>query len=153
MRKQSKHICQWVFTTLFVLLLVTEISAQEAVQDTLALKIEHQPYLKLQEMVDCEVAFTTIEKRICTNLEFQHYNRLMTTLVNQFIVEFQNLELEIEKKRFIKQQQEWIEYRNDECVRQKGKIGNIDMISENHLKCLTNLTIERIEILESAMAD
>jgi len=127
------------------------LNGQTKLSDTLVSSIYNQPYLKLKNMADCSLPMTTIEKRICANLEFQGVHTTLQELVSSITEDFKTNNLLNLNETFLQNQQEWIEQRNKEVQDINGKFDNMDLISKAHLETLTQLTIERIAILEEIM--
>lgn len=143
-----------ITTIIIVLILsVNFLNGQTKLKDKLVERIYSQSYLKLQDMADCSMPMTTIEKRICANLEFQRVHKALDTLVKEIIADFKKEELLSIEENFLVSQQEWIERRNKELIYISGEIDNIDLISKIHLETLTDLTLQRIAILEETMKD
>ena len=143
-------------TTTFIIVLILSVNflnGQTKLKDKLVERIYSQSYLKLQDMEDCSMPMTTMEKRICANLEFQRVHKALDTLVKEIIADFKKEELLSIEENFLASQQEWIERRNKELIYISGEIDNIDLISKIHLETLTDLTLQRIAILEETMKD
>ena len=104
-------------------------------------------------MADCLMPMTTIEKRICANLEFQRVHKVLDDLIRIIVTDFKNDDLLGIKDSFLQSQQEWIERRNKELLYINGKIENMRLISKVHLETLTDLTVQRITVLEETMLD
>ena len=138
--------------TIFMLS-INLLNGQVKLKDTLALNIYSQSYLKLQNMADCLMPMTTIEKRICANLEFQRVHKVLDDLIRIIVTDFKNDDLLGIKDSFLQSQQEWIERRNKELLYINGKIENMRLISKVHLETLTDLTVQRITVLEETMLD
>ena len=92
------------------------LNGQIKLNDTLVLSIYNQSYLKLQDMADCSIPMTTIEKRICANLEFQRVHKVLDDLVIGVVSDFKKDDSLNITTSFLKRQQEWIERRNKELI-------------------------------------
>jgi uncharacterized protein YecT (DUF1311 family) len=145
---------KYIVVILMLLLYHLPLLGQSNIEDTLALIIANQSYLKLQDAVDCSSPFTTtIERRICANLEFQRMNNKLNDLVAVMVSDFKKYELLEENKVFLRQQQEWIWYRDVEAKKICGAFRDMDLISEKHLQTLIELTQKRIDILSEVLTD
>ena len=137
--------------TTILILSANLLNGQIKLEDTLALNIYSQSYLKFQDMVDCSMPMTTIEKRVCANLEFQRAHKILDNLVRSIVADFKKDDLLSINNDFLKNQQEWIERRNKEVKYLNGPFENMKLISQVHLETLTKLTLQRIAILEDMM--
>lgn len=142
-------------TTIITILIlsINLLNGQIKIKDTLVLSVYSQPYLKLQNMADCSIPMTTIEKRICANLEFQRVHETLNDLITVIVANFKNDDLLKNKDSFLESQQEWIKQRNKDLLDISGKIDDMNLISKIHLETLTDLTIQRIAILEKMIED
>ncbi len=127
------------------------VTGKTTIPDSLAIKIANQPYLKLKDVVNCASPFTTIEKRVCANLEFQAIQAEMEKSLKRLIHFYMAQKNEIEHQALIKGQEKWQRDRNYECQRVHGVFQNKRIIPLEHLLYLTDLTGKREEILEKQL--
>lgn len=122
---------------------ISPIQAQKTVTDSLFISVKNQPYLKLKETADCEMAFTSIEKRICANLEFQREHQEMNVILINIITYYNNNGMSVQADELTASQKEWQAERNEECERVHGTFEATKIITEEQLILLTDMTAER----------
>jgi uncharacterized protein YecT (DUF1311 family) len=119
------------------------IKAQKTVTDSLFISVKNQSYLKLKETADCEMAFTSIEKRICANLEFQREHQEMDSILVDIVTYYSNNGMSAQADELTASQRKWQVERNEECERIHGAFELAKIITEEQLILLTDITAER----------
>ncbi|MGB0863883.1 MAG: lysozyme inhibitor LprI family protein [Saprospiraceae bacterium] len=122
---------------------MNKIQAQNTVTDSIFISVKTQSYLKLKETADCEMAFTSIEKRICANLEFQREHQEMDSILVEMVTYYNNNGMSAQADELTAAQKNWQIERNEECERIHGTFKNAKIITEEQLILLTDMTAER----------
>lgn len=109
--------------------------------------LKNQSYLKLAKQINCDSTNgTTIEDRICANLELQKQDSLLNIALSIRINECNTSGDTTLLKKLLLSQDLWERYRYAHCSSCVLDENRFDMIT--FLRCATNITIKRRDDLD-----
>lgn len=114
-------------------------------------RIKNMDYMKYKERVNCNEPHNEFEEKICANLAFQKSDSLLTLFYDSLLTKYNSPEDDSIKLNIIEIQTRWRDFRDLHCGIifdiYKGGAGNF--ISIEYLKCMRELTEDRIRELKS----
>lgn len=110
--------------------------------------IKNQPYLKDKDKVSCDSAFTTLELRICANMNFQKSDSILNMIYEAVLQKCEELQLPNVGDTIKQANLDWIKYRDRHCKVYWTMYEGGTFQSIVFLNCLTKITDERREELE-----
>lgn len=107
--------------------------------------LANRSYMRYAKDIDCENSTgTTIEMRICLNLEFQEIDSTLNVQFNRLLKETTNKK---QKRKYIKYQKSWIKHRKLQSqAAAKGYNGH--MFGILYLETMIMVTQNRVEEIE-----
>ena len=105
-----------------------------------------QSRVRIKQKENCDNPLTQTTMNVCANLEYQEVDRRLNQIYQQVRTEITN---SVQEQKLIKAQLSWIEFRDLDCdyVAEAYRGGSIQPLI--YYSCLTFLTEERIQHLES----
>ena len=113
--------------------------------------IKNQRYLEYKDQVNCDSAISTLELRICANLNFKESDSILNNIYNSVLLEFEKLQLDSAREILINSQKVWIKYRDTHCEIYWTMYEGGTLQSIIFLNCLTDLTNNRQGELEKLL--
>ena len=115
-----------------------------------ALLMNFNPAIAVAQKLNCQKPITQLEMNQCANINAKAADRKLNQVYQQVRTKYQGTE---QRKLLSDAEEAWIKFRDTSCTFSKSRVAGGSIAPLVYSNCLTNLTKQRTQTLESYLQE